>query len=76
MFLELTPSVKKSTLSQAVQALLTHHDALRLRFERQGRTQASGGSWQQMIVAPSPFLPFEVIELGEQNEQVAIFDNR
>jgi len=60
--LELAPTVNQAWLQAAVRALLTQHDALRLRFEQQG------DGWQPMIVEPTPDGPFTVFNLSAVTE--------
>ena len=48
MLLELTPELDEVALERALDALLTHHDALRTRFER------VDGQWHQHIAPPEP----------------------
>ncbi|BAZ54105.1 beta-ketoacyl synthase [Nostoc sp. NIES-4103] len=57
--LEVQQSVNSMLLQQAVQHLLNHHDALRLRF----REEASG--WQQINTSPDEVVPFEEIDLSQ-----------
>ena len=56
--LELTRSVDTRLLEKAVQHLLVHHDALRLRFTRDGR------NWHQEVAAPDGASPFLIIKLS------------
>jgi len=56
--LEVPATFKPNLLQQAVQQLLLHHDALRLRF-----TQSEQG-WQQFNALPDEILPFSLIDLS------------
>src|SRR5205085_6611189 len=47
---------------RAVQQLLLHHDALRLRFFR------SGENWKQVNSEPQPAVPFELVDISQSNE--------
>jgi len=48
-----------AALEEACVAVLAHHDALRLCFEREG-----GGGWRQMNEAPSPAPALDVVDLS------------
>ncbi|PMB21448.1 type I polyketide synthase [Fischerella thermalis] len=67
VLLEVRQSLEPVFLEQAVQHLLIHHDALRLRF----REEASG--WQQVNTSPEEVVPFERVDLSglspQQQEQ-------
>ncbi len=67
VLLEVQQSLNPVFLQQAVQHLLIHHDALRLRF----REEAS--DWQQVNASPDEVVPFEKIDLSglspQQQEQ-------
>jgi non-ribosomal peptide synthase protein (TIGR01720 family) len=67
VLLEVRQSLDPVLLEQAVQHLLIHHDALRLRF----REEASG--WQQVNTSPEEVVPFERVDLSglspQQQEQ-------
>ncbi|MBW4500874.1 MAG: SDR family NAD(P)-dependent oxidoreductase [Scytonema hyalinum WJT4-NPBG1] len=67
VLLEVQQSLNPVFLQQAVQDLLIHHDALRLRF----REEAS--DWQQVNASPDEVVPFEKIDLSglspQQQEQ-------
>lgn len=67
VLLEVQESLNPVFLQQAVQHLLIHHDALRLRF----REEAS--DWQQVNASPDEVVPFEQIDLSglspQQQEQ-------
>lgn len=60
--LKLRQRVDSLCLKGALESLLRHHDALRLRFFRDGET------WQQISVEPESELPFEHIEVGHCDE--------
>jgi amino acid adenylation domain-containing protein/non-ribosomal peptide synthase protein (TIGR01720 family) len=60
--LEVPPIINPDLLQQAVQQLLVHHDALRLRF-----TQSQQG-WQQFNTLPDETVPFSLIDLSTLNE--------
>jgi non-ribosomal peptide synthase protein (TIGR01720 family) len=57
--LEVQQSLIPVFLKQAVQHLLIHHDALRLRFAEEA------SSWQQINASPDEVVPFEEIDLSE-----------
>ncbi len=68
----LTPTQRlcAKTLQQAAQQLLQHHDALRMRFQRQ-----AGGSWRQSFAAPEEVFLVEradlsQIEVSQQAEEL------
>jgi len=48
-----------ATMARAIDALLSHHDALRMRFER------AAGGWRQRNELPLGDIPFERVELGD-----------
>ncbi|MEG4574238.1 amino acid adenylation domain-containing protein [Microcoleus sp. N3A4] len=56
--LEVPATFKPNLLQQAVQQLLLHHDALRLRF-----TESEQG-WQQFNALPDEIVPFSLIDLS------------
>ncbi|HLF28780.1 MAG TPA: amino acid adenylation domain-containing protein [Anaerolineae bacterium] len=56
------PGLNPVLLQQAVQHLLAHHDALRLRFERAGQ------DWQQVNAGVDGDVPFDWIDLGGMPE--------
>lgn len=58
VLLEVPADTQPALLKQVVQHLLTHHDALRLRFRH------SPAGWQQEHVAPTDDVPFSVIDLS------------
>ena len=58
MFLEVSPDVRPEWLATAVHGLLTHHDALRLRFTQDGQ------EWSQDNAAPDTDIPFAVVDLS------------
>jgi amino acid adenylation domain-containing protein/non-ribosomal peptide synthase protein (TIGR01720 family) len=70
VLLEVPPDLKPELLQQALQQLLLHHDALRLRFER------STDGWQQVNAAPDETIPFNVVDLSQlaPQEQQAAFE--
>jgi non-ribosomal peptide synthase protein (TIGR01720 family) len=59
VLLELPRRVEATVLTSALQSLLTHHDALRLRVERRG------DGWTQWIAPPSDETPFTRIDLAD-----------
>ncbi|MBD2567370.1 type I polyketide synthase [Anabaena lutea] len=67
VILEVQQFLDSELLQQAVQYLLIHHDALRLRFIK----EASG--WQQINASPDEVVPFKKIDLSglspQQQEQ-------
>ncbi|OUL22222.1 non-ribosomal peptide synthetase [Nostoc sp. RF31YmG] len=58
VLLKLQQKLEPGLLAQAVQHLLAHHDALRLRFEN------STSGWQQVNAAPDEIVPFSHIDLS------------
>jgi len=52
-YLELHRSLSPELLAEAVRLLVTHHDALRLRFRR-----GQDGAWRQAPVSPAAAVPF------------------
>jgi len=56
---ELRQKVDPESLKRAVESLLRHHDALRLRFFRSGET------WRQTEIEPDANLPFERIDISQ-----------
>ena len=67
--LELEPNIKPELLKQAVEQLLIHHDALRLKF-----TSTISG-WQQEYNQPKSDIPFTAIDLStleteKQSQQI------
>ncbi|HEV2733436.1 MAG TPA: condensation domain-containing protein, partial [Longimicrobiaceae bacterium] len=58
MLLEVGERLDAEILSGAVAALLEHHDALRLRFRREG------GAWTQRCDAPGGEVPFQRLDLA------------
>jgi thioester reductase-like protein/non-ribosomal peptide synthase protein (TIGR01720 family) len=71
VLLEVRQAIAPVLLEQAVQKLLEHHDALRLRFVR----QESG--WQQDNASPDEIVPFTRIDLStvsETEQESAISD--
>ncbi|HEV2735411.1 MAG TPA: condensation domain-containing protein, partial [Longimicrobiaceae bacterium] len=58
MLLEPGERLDAEVLRGAVAALLEHHDALRLRFAREG------GTWTQRCAAPGGEVPFERVDLS------------
>jgi amino acid adenylation domain-containing protein/non-ribosomal peptide synthase protein (TIGR01720 family)/FkbM family methyltransferase len=59
MLLELRQPVEAVVLKLAVSELLKHHDALRLRFRR------DGDAWLQWNAAPDDFVPFESFDISQ-----------
>ena len=67
VLLKVRPKVKAERLAQALQQILIHHDALRLRF-----SQNADSGWQQRYAPPSDLiedLPFSVIDLSTHSPQ-------
>ena len=67
--LELRGSLKLPLLKRAIQLLLLHHDALRLRFVR----EASG--WKQFNAGPESSVPLAILDLatvGEAQQDAAM----
>jgi amino acid adenylation domain-containing protein/non-ribosomal peptide synthase protein (TIGR01720 family) len=62
LLLELSEAVDSTSLEVAVNQLVTHHDALRLRF-----TQSASG-WQQENLLSEPHQVFTVIDLSPLSE--------
>jgi len=58
VLLEVMQPLDPTVLEGAVQHLIEHHDALRLRFEQ----TASG--WQQVNACPEPLIPFSLVDLS------------
>ena len=58
MLLEVQGAADPSRVEQAVQQLLMHHDALRLRFTQEG------GAWRQRIAPQDGLVPFEAVDLS------------
>ncbi|MCP2727559.1 amino acid adenylation domain-containing protein [Symplocastrum sp. BBK-W-15] len=59
VLLEVPAEIKPDLLQQAVQKLLYHHDALRLRFVQKN------GNWQQINSDEWEIVPFQVIDLSD-----------
>jgi amino acid adenylation domain-containing protein/non-ribosomal peptide synthase protein (TIGR01720 family) len=67
--LELQPDIEPNILQQAIQHLLAHHDALRLRF----RPTANGWeSFNAGVEAEVPFTKFDFSELHQEQQKAAI----
>ncbi|HYO52236.1 amino acid adenylation domain-containing protein, partial [Archangium sp.] len=62
MALEVTEPVDASLLERALQALSTHHDALRMRFAREGT------DWRQFNLEAEPVVPLQRVELSSRSE--------
>ena len=67
--LEVPPTFNSTLLQQALQQLLVHHDALRLRFTK------SEEGWQQFNALPDEAVPFSLVDLSalpetEQTEAI------
>lgn len=62
ILLEVRQPLELEPLEQAVQRLLDHHDALRLRFIRED------GGWQQHIVEPDGDVPLTWVDLSSVSE--------
>src|ERR1041385_7676413 len=60
--LELRKPINSELLQGAVQYLLLHHDALRLRFLR------SGEEWKQIHSEPASSVPFERIDISQKDQ--------
>ncbi|BAZ19381.1 non-ribosomal peptide synthase (plasmid) [Kalymmatonema gypsitolerans NIES-4073] len=60
--LEVPPTLNPDLLQQALQQLLLHHDALRLRFNQ------SEDCWQQFNALPDETVPFSRIDLSTLQE--------
>ena len=56
--LEVPPTFEPTLLQQALQQLLVHHDALRLRFTK------SEACWQQFNALPDEAVPFSLVDLS------------
>jgi non-ribosomal peptide synthase protein (TIGR01720 family) len=61
MLLEIQKLPDQGLLQQAMQQLLVHHDALRLRFEK------TAAGWSQRCVAPDGLNPLEWVKLADTN---------
>ncbi len=69
LLLELQQDIEPNILQQAIQHLLAHHDALRLRF----RPTANGWeSFNTGVEAEIPFTKFDFSELHEEQQKAAI----
>lgn len=68
--LELNEQVEEAFLRQALEGILLHHDALRLRF-----TKGENG-WEQRISEPSEQLPFSAFDVStlSEAEQTAMLE--
>ncbi len=62
LLLEVPPTLNPDLLQQALQQLLLHHDALRLRFNQ------SEACWQQFNALPDETVPFSFIDLSTLQE--------
>jgi amino acid adenylation domain-containing protein/non-ribosomal peptide synthase protein (TIGR01720 family) len=62
MLLEVPPTLDMALLSQLMQQLLVHHDALRLRFLR------SASGWQQVNALPDEAVPCTRVDLSALSE--------
>ncbi|WP_437672444.1 beta-ketoacyl synthase N-terminal-like domain-containing protein [Sorangium sp. So ce131] len=60
---EVLQPIEPERLSQALEAVMLHHDALRTRFERDGR------GWRQTIAPPGGAAPVTVVDLSAQSEE-------
>lgn len=58
------PSLDMQLMRQALTTLLTHHDALRLRFSQEG-----SGEWVQSIIDVDDRLPLSSIDLSEIEDE-------
>ncbi|MEG4395135.1 amino acid adenylation domain-containing protein [Microcoleus sp. BROC3] len=61
--LEVPPTLNPDLLQQALQQLIVHHDALRLRFNQ------SEACWQQFNALPDETVPFSLIDLSTLQEE-------
>jgi non-ribosomal peptide synthase protein (TIGR01720 family) len=70
LLLEVRQAIAPAVLEEAVGHLLTHHDVLRLRFER------TAAGWQQVDAAPDGVVPFTVEDLSAlpEAEQMAALE--
>ncbi|MUG96545.1 amino acid adenylation domain-containing protein [Scytonema sp. UIC 10036] len=68
VLLEVPPELTRKKLQQIVQQLLLHHDALRLRFVREG------DHWQQINAAEETLLlsVFDISHLSPEAQEIAI----
>ena len=57
LMLEVPPALDASLLEEALRRVLTHHDALRLRYGPEAR------AWHQWYAAPESGVPFETVDL-------------
>jgi amino acid adenylation domain-containing protein/non-ribosomal peptide synthase protein (TIGR01720 family) len=62
LLLDVRQALNPKLLDQAVQQLLVHHDALRLRFEPKEST------WQQVNASPDGVVPFSWLDLSALSE--------
>jgi amino acid adenylation domain-containing protein/non-ribosomal peptide synthase protein (TIGR01720 family) len=60
LMLGVPPTLNPDLLKQAVQKLLAHHDALRMRF-----TRDQAGEWQQSVGEEDSSAPFSLVDLKE-----------
>ena len=58
--LEVSSDFKPELAEQAIQNLQVHHDALRLRFKQDDKSQ-----WQQVNIREAELISFESIDLGQ-----------
>jgi amino acid adenylation domain-containing protein/non-ribosomal peptide synthase protein (TIGR01720 family) len=63
LWLEVKPGTNWQLLEKAIASLLTHHDALRMQFVRQGN------SWRQTCLKPDDFGDFIRFDLSHQSEE-------
>ena len=68
MLVELTAGVDEQALERALRALVTHHDALRLRF-----TQVDG-EWQAFNAPPDPIRLLQKFDLSDVDSMARIAD--
>ena len=76
VLLEVLPNLNSELLKQAVQQLLVHHDALRLRFTLSNNI-SNNNSWQQINAAiDDKAVPFTVSDLSKfsASEQQSLFE--
>ncbi len=62
MLLEVHGTADASVFAKAIERLLLHHDALRLRFVM------NGDRWEATIAAPDEAVPFELVDLAALTE--------
>jgi non-ribosomal peptide synthase protein (TIGR01720 family) len=73
VLLQVPPDFDPGLLEQALQHLLRHHDALRLRFEP-SLDSPGASSWRQTIVAPGKTVPLVSVDSSSAAELQASLD--